>query len=281
MAFNPDGHRIAIGSTNTVDVFETTLGKEVSHIPLQGQIQALAFSPDNRWIAGATAKSTGVFDAASGKELWHLARNSKAMAFYPNSKRLAAANEEGNVRVFSILSGKDVPGVARYYWAADLIAFSPDGRWMATSFRDKTTRLIAVASGKETWHIRHHDVAAALAFSADSRWLATGTSNGAQQVFSIAAGNEVSRTTHPGVAAAIVFDPASRYLDGATVTEGGASAAGKVAPREIWLNRQYLYADDLIRQACSRLQANLTSAQWKQYLGQEPYRKTCPNLPVP
>jgi hypothetical protein len=38
---------------------------------------------------------------------------------------------------------------------------------------------------------------------------------------------------------------------------------------------------DLIELACSRLTRNLTRAEWQQYLGQEPYRATCPNLPVP
>jgi len=34
----------------------------------------------------------------------------------------------------------------------------------------------------------------------------------------------------------------------------------------------------LIAQACQRLSRNLTETEWQQYLGDEPYRKTCPNL---
>jgi hypothetical protein len=37
----------------------------------------------------------------------------------------------------------------------------------------------------------------------------------------------------------------------------------------------------LIADACSRLPRNLTRLEWRQYLGDEPYRSTCPNLPVP
>jgi hypothetical protein len=36
---------------------------------------------------------------------------------------------------------------------------------------------------------------------------------------------------------------------------------------------------DLIDEACARLTRNLTPEEWRQYLGDEPYRKTCPNLP--
>ncbi len=34
-------------------------------------------------------------------------------------------------------------------------------------------------------------------------------------------------------------------------------------------------------EACRRLPRNLTREEWPLYLGNEPYRKTCPNLPEP
>ena len=33
--------------------------------------------------------------------------------------------------------------------------------------------------------------------------------------------------------------------------------------------------------ACSRANRNLTKREWDQYLGNEPYQKTCPDLPEP
>ena len=39
---------------------------------------------------------------------------------------------------------------------------------------------------------------------------------------------------------------------------------------ESWLNR-----------ACRMANRNLTKAEWRQYLGDLPYRKTCPDLPEP
>jgi hypothetical protein len=37
----------------------------------------------------------------------------------------------------------------------------------------------------------------------------------------------------------------------------------------------------LIDEACTRLPHNLTKEEWQQHLGDEPYRKTGPNLPGP
>jgi len=36
---------------------------------------------------------------------------------------------------------------------------------------------------------------------------------------------------------------------------------------------------DMMTEACVRLTHNLTHDEWKQYLPDEVYRKTCPNLP--
>jgi hypothetical protein len=45
----------------------------------------------------------------------------------------------------------------------------------------------------------------------------------------------------------------------------------------VWL----VWPEDLIAEACARLTRNLTQEEWERYLGDEPYRKTCPDLPGP
>jgi hypothetical protein len=44
----------------------------------------------------------------------------------------------------------------------------------------------------------------------------------------------------------------------------------------VWVVQETL-ADTL----CAHLPRNLTQSEWEQYIGYEPYRPTCPNLPVP
>jgi hypothetical protein len=39
--------------------------------------------------------------------------------------------------------------------------------------------------------------------------------------------------------------------------------------------------DDLMAAACARLSRNLTLEEWREHLGDEPYRPTCPELPLP
>jgi hypothetical protein len=40
-----------------------------------------------------------------------------------------------------------------------------------------------------------------------------------------------------------------------------------------------LGTETLVREACARLTRNLTEPEWRRYLLDEPYRKTCPDLP--
>ena len=43
--------------------------------------------------------------------------------------------------------------------------------------------------------------------------------------------------------------------------------------------RWLLQPQDLIAEACARLTRKLTPQEWQQYISEEPYRKTCPELP--
>jgi WD40 repeat protein len=105
-----------------------------------------------------------------------------------------------------------------------------------------------------------------LAISANGRSLATAGDDGTARVWEIGTWRELSRVRHDGGAVSRVsFGPDDRHL---------VTASSDRTVRQ-WLLR----ADDLTAEACARLSRNLNEEEWRQFLGDEPYRKTCPDLP--
>ncbi len=59
------------------------------------------------------------------------------------------------------------------------------------------------------------------------------------------------------------------------VTSGASAESGTTRPL---ITQDPIQIPDLIADACSKLDRNLTPDEWKTYLGNLPYRKTCPQL---
>jgi len=92
------------------------------------------------------------------------------------------------------------------------VAFSPDGKWLATGSADKTARVIEAATGREVYHLAHQGWVAEVAFSPDGKWLATGSSDKTARVMEAATGTEVYRLAHQGWVAEVAFSPDSRWV---------------------------------------------------------------------
>jgi WD40 repeat protein len=144
------------------------------------------------------------------------------------------------------------------------MAFSPDGKWLATGDLHDTT-VWEAANGREVARIAHESWVQTIAFSPDSQWLATGSGDYAVRVWEVATGRELAHMVHGGPIHAVAFSP-----DGQRIASASWDSTARV-----WLWRP----ETLIAEACARLTRNLTQEEWRQYMGEKPYHKTCANLP--
>ncbi len=197
-------------------------------------------------------------------------------------------SDDNIATVFEVASGKELSHLPQG-GPVRAVAFSPVGRFVATGSDDKTARVFEAASGKELSRLTEGGRVAAVAFSPDGRFVATGSDDTTARVFEAASGKELSRLTEGGRVAAVTFSPKDSDIDtNALITwlwplrsiPRLILTANIVSDRSgIIVTREPLREEDLMSEACSRLTRNLTRDEWKQYLGDTPPQRTCPNLP--
>ncbi len=149
---------------------------------------------------------------------------------------------------------------------ARLCALSPDGKLVAIDM-GSATRIRDVAPGKDVGAIGEVGREGLCVFSADNLYVAVTGARNTVRVWDVSAQTEVARIEDlPGVRS-LSFSPGGKYLS--TLHESGTL--------RMWLLR----SEDLMAEACSRLTRNLTSEEWRNSFGQEPYHATCPKLDIP
>jgi WD40 repeat protein len=151
------------------------------------------------------------------------------------------------------------------------LAFSPDGKTLASGSMDKTIILWDVASSQPLAPpLTGHTASVwSVAFSPDGQTLASGSFDTNIILWDVASGQPFGSplTGHTGTVYSVAFSP-----DGQTLASG--SADGTVI---LW----DLDFGSLPAQACRRANRNLTQSEWRQFFGDDPYRATCPDLPIP
>jgi WD40 repeat protein len=180
-AFAPDNKSIATGSADgPVKLWSTTAKQQCDFFeePESGGY-SLALNRSGDILATSGHHSVMLWDVASGQMLAALEgydhlHSGIYVLFNPRGDLLATAAEGGVVRLWDVKSLKPVARWQAHDAQIRTMAFSPDGRTLATASRDETVvKLWDVESKKRRATLTHEGGIRSLAFSPDGRELAS------------------------------------------------------------------------------------------------------------
>lgn len=224
LSFSPDGNRLVSGSEdNTVRVWDV-YGNNAERIKLEAgdEMITTCFSLDGSYIASASFLDgiISIYDAYTGKTVHSFNGDSfiNNICLHPTDKRTLATSADSIIKIWNMEDGSLLHTLSGHHRNIHYIAFSQNGKYMASASSDKTImlwdahtyKLLRILAG-------HMDEINHLAFSNDCNYIASASNDKTIKVWNAKTGKcEMILSGHNDGVKVVSFSPNNKLLASAS-----------------------------------------------------------------
>lgn len=277
MALTADGRSLVAGSSgNRIELIDVARRvKRREPLTMSGQaLAAVDVSADGRFAA--ISMYTGEVTLVD-LERWDVVRRTTphganpvfAVAFTADSRTLLSGGDDGRLVAQSVATGRLTTVLRSPSGGIRALTLAPNGRSLAVGSRSGDVRFIDVTTGRVTGPVLTggNGGVTDIAFSGDGQAVAVSGLAGSVTLWDVATGQRLGDplAAHVRTATSVAFSNDDRALF--TTSVDGSMIRWDLNPAS-WSRR-----------ACTVASRNLTRTEWRQFLGNRAYHKTCPQWP--